>query len=736
MWLDTRRHISKLACTGATLLCKGVLLALVVVWNVMAQTATAPEPADSSTNPSVAAPPSQIENAIARGAYLARIGSCLTCHTAPNGKPMAGGTFLPTSVGTIYSSNITPDRVSGIGYYTFAQFDRVMRQGITADGRHLYSIMPYPAYAKITNADMHDLYTYLMLGVEPVRQVNREASINWPYKMRWLLPAWRWLFIDNTPFKPNPQRDAVWNRGAYLTQGFGHCGSCHTPRGVGSQPKAMSEIGKYGDLYVSGTNTDIWSAPNLRNLWTTKDIVSLLKTGKSVHGVASSAMKNVVHYNTQYMTDADLNAIAIYIQSLTAQASDALNGSNSATALVLDSSPGGNTLTLPLNSTTSNSTSDSMVRFYGTKAGLGYMQFCSTCHQPDGLGLASIFPSLTQNLTVQSADPNTFINTTLAGQTSAQTEAYPKPFTMPSFSSLNDDELTDILNFVRTSWSVTGPTITKGQVYALRKNVVENHDHDYPEQASFKKPRFASMLDRPNAQQLVRGLQLVSHTNALLPNNVSISLTCSSCHLSAGTVYRGLPYIGVSSQYPNYSPRADKVLTLGNQINECFVRSMNGKPLSLESDDMKAIIAYIEWLNVGYKMNDAVIGRGAGKVNNDLKPDIEHGKQIYTQQCVDCHGNGDRGGLRSDGTQIFSPLWGPNSFSIGSGMARLYTAAAFVRNTMPVASHSTFPLGGGDMLSEQSAVDVAAYFTAMPRPDFAAKDKDWPKGGKPKDARY
>ena len=183
---------------------------------------------------------------IKRGEYAAVLGDCIACHTATDGPAMAGGREFVTPFGKVYSTNITPDKTTGIGRYSFEQFDRAMRKDVNAAGENLYPAMPYPSYAKIDEADMRALYAYLQQGVAPVDQPNRPAEMHWPFSMRWGLSFWNWAYLDTTPFKPDPQKSAAWNRGAYLVQGLGHCGSCHTPRGIGFQEKAMSGAGPAG----------------------------------------------------------------------------------------------------------------------------------------------------------------------------------------------------------------------------------------------------------------------------------------------------------------------------------------------------------------------------------------------------------------------------------------------------------------------------------------------------------
>lgn len=300
------------------------LLAILGASLFLGHNAQAADLAPAKTNIAVpAAVLSEKESAlIERGKYAAQLGDCVACHTASKGSAMAGGRELKTPLGTVYSTNITPDAQTGIGNYSFAQFERAMRKGVAADGHHLYPAMPYPSYARISGDDMHALYAFLMNGVAPVSQPNKPAEMRWPFSMRWGLSFWNWAFLNDAAFKPEAGRDAVWNRGAYLVQGLGHCGSCHTPRGIAFQEKAMSDAGSNGKYYLAGETVEAWRALSLRNLWTVEDTALLLKTGQNRFATVSGNMVEVIHLSTQYFTDADLTAIATYLKSLPPNKSD------------------------------------------------------------------------------------------------------------------------------------------------------------------------------------------------------------------------------------------------------------------------------------------------------------------------------------------------------------------------------------------------------------------------------
>jgi thiosulfate dehydrogenase len=652
----------------------------------------------------VAQNPVQVE----RGRYLAQVGDCVACHSAEGSAPMAGGRELATPFGKLYSTNITPDPETGIGKYTFEQFDRAMREGVAADGHNLYPAMPYPSYAKITADDMQALYAYLMQGLEPVRQANRAADMHWPFSMRWGLSLWKWFFLDDPqPFVANASHDEEWNRGAYLVQGLGHCGSCHTPRGIAFQEKAMSDDGDSGAYYLAGATVESWRALSLRDLWTVDDTVLFLKTGQNRFATASGNMGEVIQHSTQHLADADLKAMATYLKSLPRGEHD----------LVTANEPVVNVAKVPDN-------------LYATRGGLGYVQFCVDCHRSDGAGVPKVFPPLAQNPAITSDDPATLVHITLTGWKTAATETHPRVFTMPSFARLSDQELADILNFVRASWGNGARPVAVDEVRKMRSELDPKID-----KSPFETPRLAAMLDQPNAQQLVHGMRLHLETRDLLPNNVGDALNCTSCHLNAGTVADGSPFVGVSAFFPSYAPRAGREITMEDRINGCFRRSMNGKPLPVDSPDMKAMVAYFDWMKGSTKPEDKVPGRGVGKIDKSIVPDVDNGRKIYGEQCAVCHGEHGEGLKQADGSWVYPPLWGDQSFNIGAGMARTYTAAAFVKRNMPIAFHEQFPLGQGG-LSDQEAVDVAEYFSHQPRPDFPDKVKDWPKDKKPSDARY
>jgi thiosulfate dehydrogenase len=243
----------------------------------------------------------------------------------------------------------------------------------------------------------------------------------------------------------------------------------------------------------------------------------------------------------------------------------------------------------------------------------------------------------------------------------------------------------------------------------------------------FKVPADTTIPGGPEGEAVKLGRSLINDTRKLLPKNVGNGLNCTNCHIGAGTTALAGPFVGLWGVFPEYRARGATINSLQQRVNDCFERSMNGKALPYDAKEMNAILMYIHWLSTGVPTGTEVAGRGMGKVDTTLKPNPARGKQIYAEKCGSCHGPAGAGIPNPAGGYVFPPLWGNASFNIGAGMARTYTAAAFIRHNMPQ--------GQGNTLSEQDAVDVAEYVTHQPRPAFAPAKNDYAKGNKPKDAR-
>ena len=268
-----------------------------------------------------AAPAGAVEpDLVARGAYLANAADCVACHTdaAHGGKPYAGGRALATPFGTFYAPNITPDRETGIGRWSEAQFLRALRDGVRPDGRNLFPVFPYPSFSKITDADAQALYAYLF-SRPPVRQPNRPHELSFAVSWRFLQSGWKLLFFAPGPFRPVPGRSAEYNRGAYLVTALAHCGECHTPRNwLGAM-----ETGRF--LAGTSAGPDGKAVPNITpdrktgiGDWSEGDIVTVLATGQTPDfDYVGGAMAEVVK-STSRLSDADRRAIAVYLRSIPA----------------------------------------------------------------------------------------------------------------------------------------------------------------------------------------------------------------------------------------------------------------------------------------------------------------------------------------------------------------------------------------------------------------------------------
>jgi len=399
---------------------------------------------------------------VKQGEYLARAGDCVACHTAKGGKPFAGGLPMETPIGTIYSTNITPDK-TGLGDYSFEDFDQAVRHGVAKNGSTLYPAMPYPSYARVSESDMQALYAYFMKGVEPVAQANKDSDIPWPLSMRWPLAGWRWMFAPKVEdYQAQAGADPVISRGAYLVEGLGHCGACHTPRALTMQEKSLSASD--GSAFLSGSAPlEGWIAKSLRGdhkdglgSWSEDQLVQFLKTGRSDRSAVFGGMSDVVVHSMQYMSQDDLTAIARYLKSLPAvdpkdqphqydkQVADALWKGD-------DSKPGASV----------------------------YIDNCAACHRTDGHGYTRVFPALAGNPVLQTADATSLINIVLNGGTLPATHTAPSTFTMPAFAwRLSDQEVADVVSFVRGSWGNKGEPVKASDVANLRKNDMQTTSGD------------------------------------------------------------------------------------------------------------------------------------------------------------------------------------------------------------------------------------------------------------------
>lgn len=373
--------------------------------------------------------------AVKRGEYVMRVGDCAACHTAGNGD-MAGGYDIKTPFGSLYSSNITPDLETGIGKMTERDFFNAVRQGQGSHG-FLYPAMPYTAYVNLSDQDMHDLWAYFST-VKPVKyDIDETKDMPFPFNIRLSLAGWNMLFFKNEAIEKDVTQTEEWQRGKYLVDGGGHCSACHSPRNfLGAE--SSSE-------YMHGGNLGEWYAPDLTSNphqgigeMSEQQIVDYLKTGSDGVGVASGPMAEAVEHSTQYFTDADLHAIAVYLKNIPASKS---------------SEPA------PKLEVTKNSA-------------LHYEVNCSACHGLQGEGIEGMIPAFANNRVIRADDPTNLIHAMLMGTRAAHTETSQTAAGMPSFAwKMNDQEIADILNYVRNSWGNTAKEVTASEVAEMRSSL-------------------------------------------------------------------------------------------------------------------------------------------------------------------------------------------------------------------------------------------------------------------------
>lgn len=391
-----------------------------------------------------------------QGAYSARAGDCIGCHTAQKGQPFAGGAPFAIPVGKVYSTNITPDSVTGIGRYDINDFVKVMHKGIAKDGHHLFPAMPYPSYARVSQEDLSALYAFFMQDVKPLHNVNRPAELNWPLGMRSLMSVWNALYLKKGEYSAEPGKSASWNRGAYLVQGLGHCGDCHSPRGIAGHVLATSERDRRH--FLAGATMENWHASPLSGdagtglyAWSKEDIAEFLKTGRTARVGAVGMMAEVVGKSTQYLTDEDLISIAEYLKSLPASIDESRVKKDSVRqAKCINRAAGSITRGLSV-----------------------YLDNCNACHGSNGTGASRIFPSLVKNEAVNSPDPVSLVHIVLTGSSMPSTQTAPSSPAMPGFGwRLTDEQTADVLTFVRNSWGNHAAPVGRIEVGRLRKAIV------------------------------------------------------------------------------------------------------------------------------------------------------------------------------------------------------------------------------------------------------------------------
>ncbi|TPW36282.1 c-type cytochrome [Oecophyllibacter saccharovorans] len=458
----------------SSLVSRPVSRAVLTVFGLLALTLALPQQAAADSRsgaaqesgktdePAEISAPASLKELIAKGHYLAILGDCAACHSAPGRPPYSGGGKFTLPIGTIYATNITPDRKYGIGNYTEADFARAVRQGILPDGRTLYPAMPYPSYARLSDRDIHALYAYFHDGVAPAAIPSPRNGTIWPLSMRWPLVIWRWLFapsLRSAQLNTSDEfTDPVLARGAYLVEGLGHCGACHTPRSFTMAEQALT--GHHNKAYLAGGQSiDGWFAPSLRGenrtglgRWSESDIVAFLKTGRAPEGAVFGAMTPVVVHSTSLTTDADLHAMARFLKQL--------RPARVETPWVYDPAA-----TIALKHADVSQRGASV-----------YVNRCAACHGTNGLGYGTpgttAFPPLAGNPVLMTRTPESVVHIIQAGDALAPVPAAPSAFDMPPFvHKLPADQIADVASFIRKAWGNDAPPVSTKTVRKLRRSM-------------------------------------------------------------------------------------------------------------------------------------------------------------------------------------------------------------------------------------------------------------------------
>ena len=399
-------------------------------------------------------PASFTAESVARGEVLAAEGHCLSCHIRPGGQPFAGGYGVNTPFGIIYGSNITPDSETGIGGWSLEAFTRAIREGVSRDGSHLFAAFPFNAYTELQDDDVKALYAYLMTR-PAVSATVPPMTVPFPLNVRFLQEGWKILCFRSGRYRPDPAKDAQWNRGAYLAQAVSDCGGCHTPRNaLGGE--------RLRDAY-SGAVVDNWIAPPLTEAnpspipWTQEQLFSYLRTGVDpLHGAVAATMTPTIRdaLDLPVVPDSDVRAIALYVSDIDRAGTRELNVEAVTREALKNSSLGSG-------------------QDYDPDADL-YASACLSCHYNTGTVPLSARPELALNSALSLPEPTNFIQAVLRGIGSTEGA---RGLVMPAYaSSLNDAELARLAAYLRRTRTTRPPwTDLENKVSVVRRELAASH---------------------------------------------------------------------------------------------------------------------------------------------------------------------------------------------------------------------------------------------------------------------
>jgi mono/diheme cytochrome c family protein len=386
--------------------------------------------------------PVQVMNAspdlVARGKYLAEAADCAACHTAPGGAPFAGGLPMQTGFGTIYATNITPEPDDGIGRWSAEDFWRALHDGVRRDGQQLYPAMPYTSYRGMTRADADAIYAYVM-QLRPMKVLNRPTELNFPFNIRLGMLGWNLLFLHDSLPAVSSGSSPVWQRGRYLVNVLGHCGECHTPRGIVGEMELSRSLSGFALGRVAAP--DITPAGLATRGWTAAALVAFLGRGLARQGSAFSDMHPVIMLSTKNLSADDLKAVATYLLGDRPPAPSPLPAIEPADV---------------------GAASDGAGR-------PSYVALCAGCHGLEGNGVPHTVVAMRNNSTLRLADPRNLIVAMLDGIGAENFPHRESMQAMPGFADkLSDGEAAALANYLRVTWGGQKGDVTAAAVRALR----------------------------------------------------------------------------------------------------------------------------------------------------------------------------------------------------------------------------------------------------------------------------